>query len=87
VAVLIVVVEGLAVANGVSQGATGIGDAPSAEGAGRLVEAPVTRRAAIVGLFDQEVELCFHGSIVPRGCDNSPGTCDHKPLFSLVRRT
>jgi hypothetical protein len=60
-----------------SQGVAGLGHATATEGSGGLVEAPVPGGQTIVVFAGQEVELCFHVFILPRGCDSqtwSPGS-------------
>jgi len=74
---VLVVGELVAVAEGGAKGAAGIGDATAAERPRRLVEPPVATGEAVFGLARQEVELCFHAFIVPRGCDNSLGPSVH----------
>ena len=64
----------LTVAERRPQGVAGVGDAAAPERPGGLVEAPVPGGEAIVVFAGQEVELGFHVSILPRGCDSQTWT-------------
>jgi hypothetical protein len=52
------------------KGIAGVGDPAATEGPSRLVEPPVACGQVVVLFVEQQVELCFHVSILPRGCDS-----------------
>ena len=68
------------------QGVAGVGDAAAAEGPGGLVEPPVPGGQAVVLVAGQEVELCFHVSILPRGCDSQTWPATPGPTMGRSAR-
>ena len=73
----------VALAHGGAKGGARRGHTAAPEGPGRLVEAPVG--GPLVGgegrIGREQVELCIHVSMMPKGCDNRPGRKTHSVLF------
>jgi hypothetical protein len=60
------------VAEGGLQSRTGLGDAPATDRPGRGIEVPVVVGATGVDIrLGEEVQLCFHGLSMKRGCDRN----------------